>query len=849
MNKKLLFVAMSLAAFTACTNDEDFESQKVAEEVSPVQLEVLNFNDEGTRASMDGNTITWSAKDGDLFSLYHGGAGDAVNGFQNATYRTSEKEGGAVLTTPSMILAGQAVMVWPVDTMFRIGSGDDLTIQIPEVQKNIENNIPYVSDRFTIGDFVEGGVNIPNTAGKDRKYAVYMRPMASQLNLTVDYDGTDDLIAELYEGGSAVPEDGAIDEIEVTGIDFLTATGTEFTTEIPVKWSAANAAWLPLITAGLVSWNKVTDLDVDHIVANTKKLSAKDDCILSNYKCKMLILPQPTIAGGVIDATVVVNTTYGKVVIAETGVNGSKYQAGEFEDAWYRYIKETTVAEGYETKATTAETKGENKGLYKTTADIEDGMMQTINTFGKGAAGKAVGPDGSLVEGEYMGIATNRYVKALLTYLDMSDLHITSDQQLRNAALVWEHLGLDAVTVYLDGSADNHIFTMSQSTVKTINDINDKAAAEGRYFHVKPCVVEGENCTKIWITGAGVIQDLAFIEKNPDGATPLKQKADVVLVQNKNDWKWDGTITVLPDGVTGIHEIINTGKMSNAEGKILNIADAGGNIANITFVNEVAATWNITAGRIRVQNNVRNNGTINIGDKDHKSAQLIADGNAVFTNNALALPKRFGGSDQVGTVNNYGVFATLSAGVINNYGLIEHADKDAKTYITSNETPGADFSLPFADDNMKGRINLPYSNKDEDNISISATGVAPFEGFISVTVDGDAPTSTLNAGTVGKFVNYMIVKGGIDDIAALPDQVEYLEVDTDHEVYWNSNATLTGGLIVLSDVNVKLGTTLTATIATYLGAEMYVGGTFATGNWSGYYGDTAGRVAEHYITY
>ena len=135
--------------------------------------------------------------------------------------------------------------------------------------------------------------------------------------------------------------------------------------------------------------------------------------------------------------------------------------------------------------------------------------------------------------------------------------------------------------------------------------------------------------------------------------------------------------------------------------------------------------------------------------------------------------------------------------------MIEHADKDAKTYITSNELGGA-FGAAFgANTNMKGRINLPYSNKDEDNISISATDTAPFE------------------------------------------------LDTDHEVYWSVPvATPLTGLIVLSDVNVKLGTTMTAAV-TYLGAEMYVGGLFNSGttNWNGYYGATGTRVAEHYLTY
>ena len=103
MNKKLLFAAVSLAALTACSTD-DFESQNIAaEQTSPVQFEVIN-NAEVMRASMDGNTIQWSARDNDLFTLYHGGTltAGALSGYQNATYKASEGEGGAVLTTPSM---------------------------------------------------------------------------------------------------------------------------------------------------------------------------------------------------------------------------------------------------------------------------------------------------------------------------------------------------------------------------------------------------------------------------------------------------------------------------------------------------------------------------------------------------------------------------------------------------------------------------------------------------------------------------------------------------------------------------------------------------------------------------
>ena len=159
-----------------------------------------------------------------------------------------------------------------------------------------------------------------------------------------------------------------------------------------------------------------------------------------------------------------------------------------------------------------------------------------------------------------------------------------------------------------------------------------------------------------------------------------------------------------------------------------------------------------------------------------------------------------------------------------------------------------------------GRINLPYSNKEEDNVSVSA---ALNTGFVSVTVNGEV-TGALDASVVGSKVNYVIVKSGITEIKAVSAQVKYLEINQPGtELAWNvANTTVYDGLIVKSDVNIKLGTKIAATV-TYLGADMYVGGKFnqaalpAEGtdpaypatDFSGYYGDTDADVATKYITY
>jgi hypothetical protein len=225
-------------------------------------------------------------------------------------------------------------------------------------------------------------------------------------------------------------------------------------------------------------------------------------------------------------------------------------------------------------------------------------------------------------------------------------------------------------------------------------------------------------------------------------------------------------------------------------------------------------------------------------------------------------------------VNNSGVFATVNGGHINNYGLIEHADENAKTYITANQSLKADgftADASYASEfnkatsgagNKIGRINLPYSNKNEDNVSISAGTTA--SGFVSITVSkegGSAPTDgKLNLNTVGYYVNYCIIKSGVTEISQVNSQVKYLEFNDDDktEIAWNLGGTPSKvqkasyeGLIVLSPVNIKLWTDITVNQSTYLAAKMYVGGGFTPGKgkYSGYYGDTKDNEATMYITY
>lgn len=885
MNKKFLFAAMSLAALTACSTD-DFESQQqVAEGVSPIQFEVIN-NDAMTRASMNGNKITWSAADGDLFTLYHGGTASGspittLSGYENATYKATAVEGQpAKLTTPSMIKSGSAIMVWPVDTTF--SATVPLSIKIDKDQtKDIENHIPYVSDLIDITGYAGNGTY--NEAGYNRTYPVYMRPMASQLNLVADYAGTDAPLKALATGTDP------IEKIKPTSVEIRTnASGSnKFTTQIPLNFTAK--------TTGTGSdeerWNaEVPNNNFSHVTrfgtpsTSSDYLSTK--CITGIGSVKFLMLPQPAITesttpstNGVDQGAIVVNTTYGKVIIGGAGT-GSAYTTAEEADAWYRYLKATDTEKSYEDKATT-ETSG--KG-YKTTSSIKDGMAQVINTFSTHTHSAGA------VEGEPTGAAATRYVKVLLTHLDMEGLHIKNDAQLYDVIRVWKELRLASANVYLDGD-DNGEFEISQKTIKKINEVNAAAAAEAtpRAFTAKPCKVAGEACETIVITGGNNIENMAFLLENETATTPAVPTAEVVLKAGEN-WKWAASstaakkLTIAPVGGaagtnTGISKIINKGTFVSDATATLAVYDNStptANQINIPFQND--GTWNVNAGDVTVQFDVTNNGIVNIKKGAEYHQDITAGTTATtFENDAQTLEKRFVLNDpsisqtakdafveKIGVVNNSGVFAvtgnTTVKGVINNYSLIEHADKDAKTYITANEFAGSNYATTTgfnAANNKIGRINLPYSNKDEDNISISA---ALNSGFVSVTVtSADAPTDgNLNASVVGDKVNYVIINSGVKAITEMTAAIKYIEFndDNDTEIAWQTGTSgaetyaTYEGLIVLSPVNIKLYTNITVNKGTYLGAKMYVGGTFTnTGGYDAYYGATADNATSMYITY
>jgi len=363
-----------------------------------------------------------------------------------------------------------------------------------------------------------------------------------------------------------------------------------------------------------------------------------------------------------------------------------------------------------------------------------------------------------------------------------------------------------------------------------------------------------------------------------------------VALNAGESWNFkDNVVIVDPANVA---TITNRGTMTNAATATLKILDTttpNPDPVGITFVNK--GTWTIGDGTnnvdVNVQFDVTNLGTVNIS----KDAEYHQDGTGNdFTNDAVTLPERFVLNDpsiaaatkaafveKIGLINNSGVLACVNGGTINNYGLIEHKElqnTSAKTYITSNMsliadgfTADATFASPFNPatslaGNKIGRINLPYDNRNEVNVSI-AGGVAA-QGFVSVTVSSTsgAPSGgklKLKASDLGEYVNYCRIEGAVKEISEVDNKIKYVEFDAGTtEIMWNVATAAVDGMVAFSPVNVKRNCIVEVDKSVYLAAKMYVGGhvynkgttnTINNTKCTGYFGDTKNNFATMYLTY
>ncbi len=788
---------MAAVTMTACTAEENLQQVKQWE-TSPISFTVTTDVNADTRAEWGGGsgvTLQWTK--GDLMSLFHGAdiraESDFLKSMQNAIYeaKAGSSEKGLEFVTQSMVLPGQAIMVYPSDTIFEY-KGDKLYVQVAEEQNKeyVLGNIPFISEGINIEAYNKNGVD--NSAGYGRNYPIRLRQVGTTMDLRPEYLNDEDVEA-LVKAGTIAP-------ITISKITLNRPTD-KFNVKLPINLEAAevgdNNRWDAKEPGN--AWNKKSVVEFESpsdADATAASLSFVEEGV---DVAKFLLLPQkpqldevnastktvPTLAE---DATVAVETYYGTVTLTKDSKE-VMYNKKHADDP-VKYPKMTVHAALDKVIATTSKIEERETSAFK---------------------------------GEYVGRHTNQVIDVDLKNLDMSTLHIKSDEQLEDVLLVWKTLGLDPVNLTIDGDANGE-FHLSMENVKTLQSI--------AYTGVKllPCQMTKEKCSTIVLhntkgAASDEIPEIVFVTQNG---------VNIVLAE-ESTWTWTG------DGKQfgqNAKSMINKGTINI--GATADVKDTHTGQDIMPMVNE--GTININKGITQWMIGLTNKGIINIA----ADAELRAY-SATIENEATALDKKVfedAGSENVcGKIYNSGVLGVTAGtkGAINNYGYIMN-NEGAKTYITANQTKNASFTTAFGESNKIGAIELSTAT---DNISVSN---ATEQGFIKYTWNkkeaADENGAYKTPSDDVKY-NYLIVEENIEFLER-PKEVKFIQIAGTKEVVIttkkaNAVTDTDGGkgfaeqtvanrigfiLPAGCKANLKEGNTF-YTKASYIKGTFYVGGNFA----------------------
>ena len=493
---------MAAVTMTACTAEENLQQVKQWE-TSPISFTVTTDVNADTRAEWGGGsgvTLQWTK--GDLMSLFHGAdiraESDFLKSMQNAIYeaKAGSSEKGLEFVTQSMVLPGQAIMVYPSDTIFEY-KGDKLYVQVAEEQNKeyVLGNIPFISEGINIEAYNKNGVD--NSAGYGRNYPIRLRQVGTTMDLRPEYLNDEDVEA-LVKAGTIAP-------ITISKITLNRPTD-KFNVKLPINLEAAevgdNNRWDAKEPGN--AWNKKSVVEFESpsdADATAASLSFVEEGV---DVAKFLLLPQkpqldevnastktvPTLAE---DATVAVETYYGTVTLTKDSKE-VMYNKKHADDP-VKYPKMTVHAALDKVIATTSKIEERETSAFK---------------------------------GEYVGRHTNQVIDVDLKNLDMSTLHIKSDEQLEDVLLVWKTLGLDPVNLTIDGDANGE-FHLSMENVKTLQSI--------AYTGVKllPCQMTKEKCSTIVLhntkgAASDEIPEIVFVTQNG---------VNIVLAE-ESTWTWTG---------------------------------------------------------------------------------------------------------------------------------------------------------------------------------------------------------------------------------------------------------------------------------------------------------------------
>lgn len=757
MRRKLFSAALVAIAMTACTSEEDLQVNH--SQVSPIKFTVTMDEDGSTRADWGGSngyTLLW--EEGDLMSLFHGAEEGTLASMEDAIYKAAAGNSDRSLefTTQSMVKEGQAIMVYPADTTFAYLDGG-LTVSIPTVQSSTN-----VLERIP---FMSEGIKINpyngdknSGAGYGKNYEIKLKQVATQLTLNTVWTGT------AKDKIEALVADGTIAPITLENV-VLNQPTNKFNTKLKIQLEdkgKLGTNWPDEEDGAYDAWNKLSSVDysVGNIVEKSETLTssaAVKDGAAGLDKVEFILLPQDNWLGLEDKASVVINTYYGSVTINK-----------EDGKAMYALKDNKPVPEDKYTVA-----NGLNEIISKTTVKKSN---ETSTFFG-----------------EQVGAHATRYIDADLATLDMSTVHIKTDKQLHDILAVYGAIK-DGESVMLTIDGTNGKFSLSMDNVKTL------LTEEYKNVKLVPCTVNSEECLVIELTqSAGQTTDevpeLTFIADN---------KVNVWLGENAN-WTWTGGKKTFNDLVKMVS---NHGTLDVAANAV--IADATD--TKIRMQNK--GIININAGVVKQELELHNYGEINIAE------------NAEYRANEVIIYNWGAGVEfeKQGKVYNSGIFAVNNtSGTINNFGgYIENmiGGTENMTYITANETTGADFAHPWERDNQFGTIMLKNA---DDNISVSNSTA---KGFIKYTYTEE----TYVTPAVCKY-NYVIVNNhDITFNEGSYKEIKFLEMVSEGNnipVITQANNYLPElrGFIVNGKANLKENNKMVVPAA-YIKGTFYYGGLF-----------------------
>lgn len=706
MRIKYLFPVLAGLAMVSCSQEDDFLSTNVqGGEASPITFTVSKECGAATKVwAGDANEpylSYFNFQEGDLISLWNGMTLDkdfatatkwtAIG--QNAVYEGfGTTEGGMTFTTRSIVNAGPAIMVYPADTAFynagkTYGADGERAIFYKletEQTAATKNKIPYISDVMEIGEYNGNkNANHDNTAGYGRNYDVLLRPVGSLFGMRLN-----------VENGI----DYSICDVEPLGYTKVTIDNNGekvFTNEVKITYSSDDS-----------NLKDIEEGKYDHIVKRSDVAQASSTTVTATISTTDIneaavdgelpiayfsLLPMAGNVEADDDATIVVQTTYGKVTVSK-------------------------------------DTKWDEKGPLQNNATTAgtDLKANLKNVFD----GVYVKNENSKFGDEPQGFVIRRKLTFDLSTLDMNGLEIRDSEHLIDVLKVYNYLGIeDDVKLVLAGA--NKKFTLTKAAIEALKQYNDRN---------KIALDVETKSQSIVLTDAGLsaLENKAVEFTEDDGETAMK--VDVYLAAGA-DWTLDQSYTS-----EKVDEIYAEGSLTYTNTKAVKtglvhklIVSGEMDFEGTNFVTGVLRLESTAEMTVANGQTVTLGGqyTTNMGTIDN-SYIITATGN--FTNNGY-IDNKFELSVVVG-----------SKGKITNVGEIYNNGENAVTYITENKNASntgriiltdRDDEVSIKDNSKKGYIvykakpegentSFTYEEKDSDVFNWLIV-----EGASSVTLKSD----------------------------------------------------------------------------------------------------------------